>query len=62
MVPKTASCYCMLLMWSSDLNFLDPYFTFVYYTYIITTATGRQPTDSYINDDDDNNNNYYYYY
>jgi len=30
MVPKTPSCYCMLLISPPDLNFLDPYFIFMY--------------------------------
>jgi hypothetical protein len=31
-VPKTPNCYCMLLMYvyPPGLNFLDPYFTFMY--------------------------------
>jgi hypothetical protein len=38
-VPNTPSCYCMLLMWPSQLNSH-------LCTCIITTATGRQPACS----------------
>ena len=33
MVPKTPSCYCMLLMQPPDLNFLDPYFMLMFMHY-----------------------------
>jgi len=33
MVPKTPSCYCISLFSPPNLNFLDPYFIFMYKHY-----------------------------